>query len=122
MSKDGYPGREDRRDEFSVLSGCSGGGKSSLLAELDRRGYATVPEPGREIVKQQLSVGGDGLPWENALKFTLMMVSRYMDDFDRMRSHHSPTERPRWPALIGPIMRSAVLQPEGGTRQGFPLR
>jgi predicted ATPase len=32
-------------NRFVVISGCSGGGKFTLLAELGRRGYATVEEP-----------------------------------------------------------------------------
>jgi predicted ATPase len=30
---------------FVVISGCSGGGKSTLLSELQRRGHAVVEEP-----------------------------------------------------------------------------
>ena len=37
-----------------MISGCSGGGKSTLQEELGQRGYATVEEPGRRIVKEQL--------------------------------------------------------------------
>src|SRR5690606_27766766 len=48
---------------FVIISGCSGGGKSSILAELDRRGHATVPEPGRRIVEEETSSGGSALPW-----------------------------------------------------------
>ena len=44
-----------------VISGCSGGGKSTLLAELGARGYAVFEEPGRAIVKEQLVSGGDAL-------------------------------------------------------------
>ena len=40
-------------DNFFVLSGCSGGGKSTLLAALARRGFATVEEPGRRIVAEE---------------------------------------------------------------------
>ncbi|SEI08083.1 AAA domain-containing protein [Rhizobium tibeticum] len=40
--------------KFVILSGCSGGGKSTLLAELAKRGFAVAEEPGRRIVKQQL--------------------------------------------------------------------
>jgi predicted ATPase len=36
-------------NRFVVISGCSGGGKSTLLAELGRRGHAVVEEPGRRI-------------------------------------------------------------------------
>jgi predicted ATPase len=59
-----------------VLAGCSGGGKSSLLKELDRRGFQTFPEPGRQIVKEQLSFGGDALPWDNSQKFIEQCISR----------------------------------------------
>jgi predicted ATPase len=48
---------------FVVLSGCSGGGKSSLLEELRRRGYAVVLEPGRRIVQAEIETGGRVLPW-----------------------------------------------------------
>jgi predicted ATPase len=48
---------------FIVLSGCSGGGKSSLLEELRRRGYAVVLEPGRRIVQAEIESGGHALPW-----------------------------------------------------------
>ncbi len=37
-----------------VISGCSGGGKSTLLAELSRRGHMTIEEPGRRIVAEEL--------------------------------------------------------------------
>jgi predicted ATPase len=40
-------------NRFVVISGCSGGGKSTLLIELGQRGYATVEEPGRRIVKDE---------------------------------------------------------------------
>jgi predicted ATPase len=50
-------------DRFVVISGCSGGGKSTLLAELERRGYGAVEEPGRRIVARELRTGGRALPW-----------------------------------------------------------
>jgi predicted ATPase len=54
---------------FVVISGCSGGGKSTLLVELRRRGYATVEEPGRRIVQEELQHGGSALPWMNETAF-----------------------------------------------------
>jgi predicted ATPase len=51
-------------DRFHViLSGCSGGGKSTLLAELASRGYGTVAEPGRRIIAEHLVIKGRALPW-----------------------------------------------------------
>ena len=46
-----------------VISGCSGGGKSTLIAELSRRGFAVVSEPGRRIVAEELAGDGKSLPW-----------------------------------------------------------
>jgi predicted ATPase len=56
-------------DGFSVISGCSGGGKSTLLAELGRRGYSVVEEPGRRIVKEELKSDGSALPWVDTTAF-----------------------------------------------------
>ena len=50
-------------DRFVIISGCSGGGKSTLLGELDRRGYAVVEEPGRRIVLEEIRGNGSALPW-----------------------------------------------------------
>jgi predicted ATPase len=65
-------------ERLVVVSGCSGGGKSALLAEMARRGYQAMPEPGRQIVKEQTYIGGDGLPWANVPKFVELCVSRAM--------------------------------------------
>jgi predicted ATPase len=65
-----------KSQQFIVLTGCSGGGKSSLLAELSRRGFVTYAEPGRQVVKEQLLIGGDALPWANADLFLELTISR----------------------------------------------
>jgi predicted ATPase len=63
-----------------VISGCSGGGKSTLLAELGARGWPIFPEPGRQIVKEQLAIGGDALPWaaDGGARFLELALSRAM--------------------------------------------
>lgn len=66
----------DYNERLVVVSGCSSGGKSTLLAELDRLGYRTVMEPGRQIVKEQLETGGDALPWANAARFVDLCIAR----------------------------------------------
>jgi predicted ATPase len=58
-----------------MISGCSSGGKSSLLAELARRGYAVFDEPGRQVVKAELANGGDGLPWMDVGRFIDLCVA-----------------------------------------------
>jgi predicted ATPase len=54
---------------FVMISGCSGGGKSTLLAELARLGYAVVQEPGMRIVTEGRQGNGNDLPWRDAAAF-----------------------------------------------------
>jgi predicted ATPase len=65
---------------FVVISGCSSGGKSTLLAELGRRGYAIVEEPGRRIVKEELKGGGSALPWIDGTAFARRAVALALTD------------------------------------------
>lgn len=56
-------------NRFVLISGCSGGGKSTLLAELSARGYPVVEEPGRRIIADELASGGKAVPWVDAAAF-----------------------------------------------------
>lgn len=58
-----------RSSRHVVLSGCSGGGKSTLQSELRARGLATVPEPGRRVVEEALRGDGATLPWRDMTAF-----------------------------------------------------
>ena len=67
-------------NRFIILSGCSGGGKSTLLAELARRGFATVEEPGRRIVIEETSNGGTALPWIDMQAFARRAIAMALED------------------------------------------
>ncbi|MFF2319550.1 AAA family ATPase [Agrobacterium sp. NPDC058088] len=74
-------------NRFIILSGCSGGGKSTLLAELGRRGYATVEEPGRRIVIEQTRDGGNALPWIDLEAFARRAISVALEDRQHTPEH-----------------------------------
>jgi predicted ATPase len=67
-------------ERFVVISGCSGGGKSTLLMELARRGHPVVVEPGRRIVKEELEGKGSALPWVNGVAFARRAVELALAD------------------------------------------
>ena len=67
-------------DRFVVISGCSGGGKSTLLAELGRRGRPVVPEPGRRIVEDELRRGGAARPWTDPAAFARRAIAMALAD------------------------------------------
>lgn len=63
-----------------VITGCSGGGKSTLLDELARRGHITVPEPGRRIVQDQMARDGKALPWLDMEAFARLAMQVSLQD------------------------------------------
>lgn len=67
-------------NRFVVISGCSGGGKSTLLAELKRRGQAVVEEPGRRIVREETAGDGAALPWVDLAAFARRAVDLALVD------------------------------------------
>ncbi|MEM9975619.1 MAG: AAA family ATPase [Pseudomonadota bacterium] len=65
-----------------ALSGCSGGGKSTLLAELARRGWATVAEPGRRVVRAALADGQGATPWGDMPGFIARVLDLARADYE----------------------------------------
>ena len=74
-------------EQFVLITGCSGGGKSTLLEELRARGHHVVEEPGRRIVKQELETGGDALPWVDEVAFAHRAIEMAMADRQAARAH-----------------------------------
>ena len=73
-----------------VISGCSGGGKSTLLEELARRGQTVVEEPGRRVVKEELVANGSALPWVDLAAFANRVIAMAVADLAAAAS------RPGW--------------------------
>src|SRR4051812_28988131 len=73
--------RRSNMQRFVVISGCSAGGKSTLLAELARRGHSVVEEPGRRIVREETARGGTALPWGDAEAFIRRAIAMALGDW-----------------------------------------
>ncbi|WP_244484876.1 AAA family ATPase [Bradyrhizobium tropiciagri] len=69
------------------ISGCSGGGKSTLLAELHARGYPVVEEPGRRIIADEITSGGKALPWVDAAAFLRRAIDVALKDMALAKTH-----------------------------------
>lgn len=69
-----------------MISGCSGGGKSTLLLELKRRGYSVVEEPGRRIIAEARLKGDEStFPWVDAGAFAKHALEMSAADFEAAR-------------------------------------
>lgn len=78
-------------DRLVVISGCSGGGKSSLLAELKARGHRVVEEPGRRIIAAEAAGGGSALPWIDLAAFLRRAIGMAIADHAAAVAHDGRT-------------------------------
>lgn len=62
-------------ERFFIVTGGPGSGKSSLISEIEKRGYARSIEAGRGIIQDQVAIGGRALPWDDRLLFAELMLS-----------------------------------------------
>lgn len=68
-----------------ILTGGPGAGKTTVLHELEKRGYLCVAEVAREIIQEQVLTGGDALPWDDALSYAGFMLARSVRDYRNNR-------------------------------------
>ena len=68
---------------FFVITGGPGVGKTSLIEALQLRGYKTVAENARAIIRAEQHKGGDALPWKDKSGYASRMlkagVQHYQD-------------------------------------------
>lgn len=63
-------------DHFFVVTGGPSAGKTSLITELTRRGFHTIPESGRAIIREEMQSGGAALPWADRMACAERMLER----------------------------------------------
>ena len=81
-------------DRFFVLTGGPGSGKTTLIEALQAKGFATAPEAGRGIIRDQMAIGGPALPWQDRALFAELMLSW------ELRSWHAAHAEPGGPAFF----------------------
>ena len=65
-----------------LVTGCSGGGKSTVIEALAESGVNVMPEAGRLIVKQQMIENGRTLPWKDLAAFIEKLWNTALEQFD----------------------------------------
>mgnify|MGYP003642022859 FL=1 len=69
-----------------VLSGCSGGGKSTLLRALADKGFAGIAEPGRRLVADP----DEPAPWSDPEGFSRRAIDMALADLQGMQALPGP--------------------------------
>ena len=77
-------------DHFFVVTGGPGAGKTSLITELARRGFHTIPESGRAIIREEVARGGDALPWADRMAYVERMLERDLRAYEDAQALSGP--------------------------------
>src|SRR5579862_6324147 len=77
-------------DKFFILTGAPGSGKTTLLQHLRTLGFQAIAEPARQILAEQRSIGGDGLPGRDTRLFVDLMLSRMIGEYNRPEASTAP--------------------------------
>ena len=75
---------------FFVLTGGPGAGKSSVIDALAARGFATAPEAGRRIIRDQVAIRGRALPWDDRALYAELMLAADMAEHGARRGLPGP--------------------------------
>jgi predicted ATPase len=73
-----------------VITGGPGSGKTTVLIELEKRGFRYAPEVARQIIQEQVRDGGKALPWEDRELYTALMLERSIQSY----KEHTPALTP----------------------------
>lgn len=77
-------------DHFFVVTGGPGAGKTSLITELARCGFHTIPESGRAIIREEMAHGGDALPWADRMAYSERMLERDLRAYEDAQALSGP--------------------------------
>ncbi|MGO8786830.1 MAG: AAA family ATPase [Terriglobia bacterium] len=64
-----------------VVSGGPGSGKTTVLQELTKLGFPHAPEVARQIIREQIAIGGAALPWQDRQRYTSLMLERSIESY-----------------------------------------
>jgi len=77
---------KNRAINFYVITGGPGVGKTALLNELSSCGFLTVQEDARRIIKEQIQIDGNGLPWRNKEIYGHLMLNASLKAYRDVKS------------------------------------
>ncbi len=69
------------KNNYFILTGAMGAGKTTVLNKIREQGYFCIDEPARIILKEQRAIGGDGVPEKNPELFNKLMLERMISEY-----------------------------------------
>lgn len=110
-----------REDEFFVITGGPGSGKSTLIEALARLGLPHMPEAGRAIIKDQVAIGGLALPWADRGAFAELMLAWEMRSYGTALALSGPVIFDRGIPDVAGYLRLCGLPVPGHVRRAAEM-
>lgn len=85
-----------------------------MIDVLAERGFATVPEPGRRIVRDEMARGGTALPWHDMAAFARRALELAQAD------HVAAADMPGWVFFDRGVVDAAVALVSAGEPSSLP--
>ncbi len=70
-----------------IISGGPGFGKTSIIQELEQRGFSCMHEVSRGVIDEQLKTGGNHVPWINLASFSEIVFEKRLQEFHQAPEH-----------------------------------
>lgn len=64
-----------RCENYFILTGGPGAGKTAVIEALGRAGYVVSEEAGRRIIRDQMRITGKAVPWRDRALYAELMLS-----------------------------------------------
>lgn len=72
------------KNNFYIITGGPGVGKTTLINALKRAGFLTIEEEARKIIKAQIALDGQGVPWKNKELYARLMLDASAETFEEV--------------------------------------
>jgi predicted ATPase len=110
-------------DRLFVITGGPGSGKSTLIEALAADGIWSMPEAGREIIRDQVEIGGKALPWSDRRAFAELMLSWEIRSYrDALRLNRPVVFDRGVPDVLGYLRLSGLPIPSHASRAAQVFR
>jgi predicted ATPase len=95
-----------------IITGGPGFGKTSIIEELEARKYRCAHEVSRAIIKSQLEIGGQILPWKDIKLFSEILLESRIKQFEQAYFDEITFFDRGIPDIIAYMKKDAILIPD----------